>query len=118
MVEDFREQAFGSGTVAGGRSRYFHRDEVFRPGQDENILGFVVTGNAFGGLAADAGYAQIPAESKRAVTGAGAVDEIDLGLKTVAPWRESDGNSEIAGAGMEVRLEFFAHAMLRATTFR
>ena len=102
IIKNFREQPFGSGALAGGRFRYFHRNEVFRAGQDENVLCFIVTGNTFGGLAADAGYAQIPAEPKRAVAGAGAIDEVELRLKAVAPGREGDGNGEVTRAGMQV----------------
>ena len=101
VVEDLGEQPFGPRSIVGCRSHFLHRNQILRAGQDENVFGFVVTGHAFGGLAADAGNAQIPAEPERAVAVAGAVDEIELRLETIAARRQRNGNREIAGPGVE-----------------
>jgi len=48
----------------------------------------------------------------------GTVGERELGLKTVAAWREGERDREVAGAGMRIGREFFADPVHCAATGR
>jgi len=48
------------------------------------------------------GDAERPAEAEGPVAVAGAVDEAELGLESVAPWRKCYRDGKVSGAGMQI----------------
>jgi hypothetical protein len=117
MVQDAGEEAFGPGPVTGRPILFLDGDEILCPGEHKDIATVIVTWDSPGGLAANAGNTQIPAEPERAGAGAGTVDEIELGLETVAARRQGDRNGEVTGAGVEVWGELLADALKGTTPF-
>src|SRR5512140_1163691 len=102
MEEDLGEQSLTPRTILGGTPVVADSNEVLGAGQDENILGLVVKGYAFGSFAANAGNTEIPAESERTVSSAGAVDQTDLGLKPITARRKGKGDCEVPRTGVEI----------------
>ena len=82
------------------------------PAKNEDVCCVVITGYAFPGLSADTGDTQPPAEAKRSITIAGAVDEFDLRLKSVPAWRKGDRDCEVARARLQIRRKFLAETLL------
>jgi hypothetical protein len=76
MVQDAGEEAFGPGPVTGRPLLFLDGDEILCPGEHKDIATVIVMWDPLGGLAADAGDTQVPAEPERTSARAGAVDEI------------------------------------------
>ena len=105
MVVDACEQTLGAWTVAGLLRQALDRHEILGPGEYEGVLRVVVDGCPLGGLAADPGYAQAPAETEGPAAVTGAVDEAQLWLKAVATGWQGDGDSEVTRSRMKIRRE-------------
>ena len=92
---DASEEAFRSRSIARRSCRLRNGHQVFRAGKQESIVIVIVPWNPSGGLPADAGDAQAPPQTERAVPVAGAVNEIELGLKSVATWGSAMGTVKL-----------------------
>jgi hypothetical protein len=77
----------------------------------------VVARDAFGGLAADAGDAQTPAQSEGTVAVAGAVDQVQLRLEAVPAGRQGNRHGKITRARVQVGREFLADSLEGAAPF-
>ena len=115
MVES-GEEPLCTRLVAGyTRCWLLYRDQVFRAGQDEDILDLVgvineIAGYSLGCIAAHARDAQGPTKPKRPVAIAGAVNQLELRLETVSTRGQSDRHGEISSASVQIRGEGFTDA--------
>src|SRR5262245_9834491 len=94
-----------------------HRNKVFGPGKNKDVLRVVVARNTFRGLAADPRDTQAPAKPERPVAIASTVDELQLRLKAVGTGRQRDGDCEIPGPRVEIGRELLADALQRTSPF-
>lgn len=118
VMFDASEEPFRARAIAGRSRRLRDGHQIFRAGKQEGIAIVRVPWDPSGGLAADAGDAQAPAQPKWAVPVAGAVNEIELWLESVATRRQRDRDREVAGAGVEIGREGLADAMQGTAALR
>ena len=102
----------------------FHGCQIFRHRAHKHIPVFnvlsvaTIARNALRGFPYHAGNTQSPAQAEIAVLVPGAVDEIELWLKTTVPGREGDGKGEVAGSRVKIRRKLLAETLLGTSALR